>query len=139
MKYFRDEFSQGYHHPAASRSTRRVLPSSREEKAMTIDPKQPSTPGSRPGRLTIDGTARSRPKGTLIIRAAELIGIEIPRFCDHPLLDPVGACRSAWSPRSAGQPKPQPSCAMPVAEGMGAHPAPPRSPTRRRRGSWSSC
>ena len=33
------------------------------------------------------------PKGTLVIRAAELIGIEIPRFCDHPLLDPVGACR----------------------------------------------
>ena len=33
------------------------------------------------------------PKGTLVIRAAELIGIQIPRFCDHPLLDPVGACR----------------------------------------------
>ena len=33
------------------------------------------------------------PKGTLIIRAAEQIGVQIPRFCDHPLLDPVGACR----------------------------------------------
>ena len=33
------------------------------------------------------------PKGTLVIRAAEQIGVQIPRFCDHPLLDPVGACR----------------------------------------------
>ena len=33
------------------------------------------------------------PKGTLVIRAAEQVGIQIPRFCDHPLLDPVGACR----------------------------------------------
>ncbi|HEX7211879.1 MAG TPA: 2Fe-2S iron-sulfur cluster-binding protein, partial [Propionibacteriaceae bacterium] len=43
--------------------------------------------------LTIDDIDVSVPKGTLVIRAAELIGVEIPRFCDHPLLDPVGACR----------------------------------------------
>ncbi len=43
--------------------------------------------------LTIDGIDVSVPKGTLVIRAAETVGIEIPRFCDHPLLDPVGACR----------------------------------------------
>jgi NADH-quinone oxidoreductase subunit G len=43
--------------------------------------------------LTIDDVPISVPKGTLVIRAAELIGIQIPRFCDHPLLDPVGACR----------------------------------------------
>jgi NADH-quinone oxidoreductase subunit G len=43
--------------------------------------------------LTIDGVALSVPKGTLLIRAAEQIGIQIPRFCDHPLLEPVGACR----------------------------------------------
>ncbi|MDT7601076.1 MAG: NADH-quinone oxidoreductase subunit, partial [Pseudonocardiales bacterium] len=43
--------------------------------------------------LTIDGAEISVPKGTLVIRAAELMGIQIPRFCDHPLLDPVGACR----------------------------------------------
>lgn len=39
--------------------------------------------------LTIDGIEISVPKGTLVIRAAELLGIEIPRFCDHPLLDPM--------------------------------------------------
>jgi NADH-quinone oxidoreductase subunit G len=43
--------------------------------------------------VQIDGIAVSVPKGTLVIRAAELLGIEIPRFCDHPLLDPAGACR----------------------------------------------
>ncbi|MEX2275660.1 MAG: 2Fe-2S iron-sulfur cluster-binding protein, partial [Actinomycetota bacterium] len=38
--------------------------------------------------LTIDGKEVTVPKGTLIIRAAEQLGIEIPRFCDHPLLEP---------------------------------------------------
>jgi NADH-quinone oxidoreductase subunit G len=44
--------------------------------------------------LTIDGRQLTVPKGTLVIRAAEALGIEIPRFCDHPYLDPVGACRT---------------------------------------------
>ncbi|MEN0071193.1 MAG: 2Fe-2S iron-sulfur cluster-binding protein, partial [Propionicimonas sp.] len=43
--------------------------------------------------VTIDGIEVQVPKGTLAIRAAEMVGIAIPRFCDHPLLDPVGACR----------------------------------------------
>ena len=30
----------------------------------------------------------SVPKGTLVIRAAEQVGVQIPRFCDHPLLAP---------------------------------------------------
>jgi len=30
--------------------------------------------------LTIDGTEISVPKGTLVIRAAELIGVQIPKF-----------------------------------------------------------
>ena len=37
--------------------------------------------------LTIDDVEVSVPKGTLVIRAAELVGVDIPRFCDHPLLD----------------------------------------------------
>ncbi len=73
--------------------------------------------------LTIDGVAVSVPKGTLIIRAAEMIGTAIPRFCDHPLLDPVGACRQCMveipdAGNGRGFPKPQASCTMPVAEGM---------------------
>lgn len=43
--------------------------------------------------LTIDGQQITVPKGTLVIRAAEQLGVIVPRFCDHPLLDPIGACR----------------------------------------------
>ena len=43
--------------------------------------------------LTIDGVQVSVPRDTLVIRAAEQIGVQVPRFCDHPLLAPVGACR----------------------------------------------
>ncbi|GAA3714456.1 NADH-quinone oxidoreductase subunit G [Terrabacter ginsenosidimutans] len=76
--------------------------------------------------LTIDGVPVSVPKGTLVIRAAETVGIEIPRFCDHPLLDPVGACRQclvdvAMPDRDGNvrpMPKPQASCTMTVSEGM---------------------
>ncbi|MDP9416583.1 MAG: NADH-quinone oxidoreductase subunit G, partial [Actinomycetota bacterium] len=67
--------------------------------------------------LTIDGFQVSVPKGTLIIRAAELIGIQIPRFCDHPLLDPVGACRQCLVDVE-GQRKPLASCTATVSEGM---------------------
>ncbi|MGL4177142.1 MAG: NADH-quinone oxidoreductase subunit G [Dermatophilaceae bacterium] len=88
--------------------------------------------------LTIDGVEVSVPKGTLVIRAAEQVGIDIPRFCDHPGLDPVGACRQClvevWMPGppgpdgAPGEPrqmqgppgrmKPQASCTMAVAPGM---------------------
>ncbi|WP_131815643.1 NADH-quinone oxidoreductase subunit G, partial [Mycolicibacterium flavescens] len=61
--------------------------------------------------LTIDGVEVSVPKGTLVIRAAELIGIQIPRFCDHPLLDPVGACRQCLV-EVEGQRKPMASCTI---------------------------
>lgn len=67
--------------------------------------------------LTIDDTTVSVPAGTLLIRAAELIGIQIPRFCDHPLLAPVGACRQCLV-EVEGQRKPVASCTMAVAEGM---------------------
>ncbi|RDH73967.1 NADH-quinone oxidoreductase subunit G [Mycolicibacterium moriokaense] len=67
--------------------------------------------------LTIDDQEISVPKGTLVIRAAELIGIQIPRFCDHPLLDPVGACRQCLV-EVEGQRKPAASCTTAVADGM---------------------
>ena len=67
--------------------------------------------------LTIDGRELQVPQGTLIIRAAEMIGTQIPRFCDHPLLDPVGACRQCIV-EVEGQRKPVASCTTPVADGM---------------------
>ena len=73
--------------------------------------------------VTIDDVEVSVPKGTLVIRAAELIGVEVPRFCDHPLLDPVGACRQCLvEVPDAGNgrpfPKPQASCTLAVADNM---------------------
>lgn len=76
--------------------------------------------------VTIDGVEVEVPRGTLIIRAAEQAGIEIPRFCDHPLLKPAGACRQCLvdvaMPDREGNvrpmPKPQASCTMEVGPGM---------------------
>ena len=67
--------------------------------------------------VTIDGFEIKVPKGELIIRAAELLGIQIPRFCDHPLLDPIGACRQCLV-EVEGQRKPLASCITPCSEGM---------------------
>jgi NADH-quinone oxidoreductase subunit G len=67
--------------------------------------------------LTIDGAEISVPKGTLVIRAAELMGVQIPRFCDHPLLDPVGACRQCLV-EVDGQRKPMASCTTVATDDM---------------------
>ncbi|GAA1849775.1 NADH-quinone oxidoreductase subunit G [Myceligenerans crystallogenes] len=82
--------------------------------------------GPRLVSVTIDGIQTDVPEGTLIIRAAEQLGIEIPRFCDHPLLAPAGACRQCLvdvaMPDREGNvkpmPKPQASCTMTVTPGM---------------------
>ncbi len=67
--------------------------------------------------VTIDGFEIRVPKGTLVIRAAEMLGIQIPRFCDHPLLDPIGACRQCLV-EVEGQRKPMASCTTACTEGM---------------------
>jgi NADH-quinone oxidoreductase subunit G len=43
--------------------------------------------------LTIDGKQVTVPEGTLVADAAKMIGIDIPVFCHHPKLEPVGMCR----------------------------------------------
>ncbi|WP_369132898.1 NADH-quinone oxidoreductase subunit G [Modestobacter sp. I12A-02662] len=85
----------------------------------------PALPPGAPGphtppdavHCTIDGFPVAVPRGTLIIRAAEQIGVQIPRFCDHPLLDPIGACRQCIV-EVEGQRKPVASCTTPVAPDM---------------------
>jgi NADH-quinone oxidoreductase subunit G len=68
--------------------------------------------------LTIDGQQVSVPKGTLIVEAAKQVNIEIPVFCYHHKLNPVGACRLCLVEISPGPPRPQTGCTTPVAEGM---------------------
>ncbi|MDT9690598.1 NADH-quinone oxidoreductase subunit G [Streptomyces sp. P9(2023)] len=77
----------------------------------------PAVPPEDLVTLTIDGAEISVPKGTLVIRAAEQLGIEIPRFCDHPLLDPAGACRQCIV-EVEGQRKPMASCTITCTDGM---------------------
>ena len=43
--------------------------------------------------LTIDGVQVTVPEGTLIVNAAKKAGIDIPVFCYHPKMEPVGMCR----------------------------------------------
>ena len=43
--------------------------------------------------ITIDGHQLEVPRGTLVVEAARQIGVEIPVYCYHPKLKPVGACR----------------------------------------------
>src|SRR2546428_2361422 len=68
--------------------------------------------------LTIDGKKLTVPAGTLIVAAARTVGIEIPVFCSHHKLDPVGACRLCLVDFSPGPPRPQTACTTPVSEGM---------------------
>jgi NADH-quinone oxidoreductase subunit G len=101
----------------------------------TVAPPSGQTPATGPGtpadakpptpegyvRLTVDGVEVLAPRNELVIRTAERLGVAIPRFCDHPLLDPVGACRQCLVEVEMGgrpMPKPQASCTLTVAEGM---------------------
>src|SRR3954454_5850410 len=94
---------------------------------MTIAPDKPGTEVQETPvpeghvKLVIDGEEVIAPKGELLIRTAERLGTVIPRFCDHPLLAPAGACRQCLVEVEMGgrpMPKPQASCTMTVADGM---------------------
>src|SRR5438132_316042 len=81
---------------------------------MTVE----TTPGTV--TVTIDGFEIVVPKGTWIIRAAEMLGIAIPRFCEHPRPEPIGACRQCLVVVE-GQRKPLASCITACTEGMVVH------------------
>ncbi len=67
--------------------------------------------------LEIDGQAVEAPKGSMIIEAADRIGIDIPRFCYHHKLSIAANCRMCLVDVEKA-PKPLPACATPVADGM---------------------
>jgi len=89
--------------------------------------------------LKIDEKEVAVPEGTLIVNAAKMAGIDIPVFCYHPKLDPVGMCRMCLveigrpmidratnqpvleadgSPKIQFGPKLETACTTPVSEGM---------------------
>ena len=102
IQYFRDEYIaalQCRRLPIRPGRLDRLRGSRRLMTVTTPPPAGSSASSARPPaksdlvNLTVDGFEISVPKGTLVIRAAEFLGIQVPRFCEHPLLDPVGACR----------------------------------------------
>ncbi len=89
--------------------------------------------------LTIDDRPVNVPSGTLIVDAAKTVGINIPVFCYHPKMEPVGMCRMCLveigrpaidratgqpqlnedgSPKISFGPKLETACTTPVTDGM---------------------
>ncbi|MDN5848278.1 MAG: NADH-quinone oxidoreductase subunit NuoG [Nitrococcus sp.] len=67
--------------------------------------------------LVVDGRALQAPKGSMLIQATDLAGIDVPRFCYHRKLSIAANCRMCLVEVERA-PKPLPACATPVAEGM---------------------
>jgi NADH-quinone oxidoreductase subunit G len=70
--------------------------------------------------LTIDGREVTVEKGTTVLEAAKMMGIEIPTFCWHPKLTPVGACRMCYV-EIEKRPKLEVSCCTEALPGMVVH------------------
>ncbi len=89
--------------------------------------------------LTIDGKQTTVPEGMLVVDAAKTAGIDIPVFCYHPKMEPVGMCRMCLveigrpmidrntgkgildekgEPKLQFLPKLETACTNPVSEGM---------------------
>lgn len=71
--------------------------------------------------LTIDDIPVAVPPGTLVWAAAREIGIEIPIYCYHPKMPPLGACRMCFVEVEKMPKPPQTACTTPVSEGMIVH------------------
>src|SRR4030095_3743630 len=102
--------------PGGAAAAGAVRPPTRPRPAVgdsTVSPTEPAEAVT----LTIDGKEVTVPPGPLVILAAEQLRIEIPRFCDHPLLEPIGACRQCYV-EVEGQRKLFTSCTTTVAPGM---------------------
>ncbi len=70
-------------------------------------------------KLIIDNLEIEVPQGTKVIEAAEALGIIIPRFCYHPALGSLGACRMCAVKFLQGPVKGvEMSCMVEAGEGM---------------------
>jgi NADH-quinone oxidoreductase subunit G len=68
-------------------------------------------------KITVNGREYVVPKGMNLVDAAKSVGIEIPIFCYHPKMKPVGACRMCLVEIEKA-PKLQTACTTVVADGM---------------------
>jgi len=81
--------------------------------------------------LTIDGQSITVPKGTNVLEAAKLLGIDISAFCYHPGLPVVAQCRQCLVSVEKS-PKLQPSCQQIAGDGMVVHTTDPQSTLARK-------
>ena len=72
-------------------------------------------------KVTVDGIEVEVPAGSTVLQAAELAGVEVPRFCYHERLSIAGNCRMCLVEVEKAPPKPIASCAYPIADGMVVH------------------
>ncbi len=70
-------------------------------------------------RLTIDGATAQVPEGTTVLEAARKLGVDIPTLCNHPKLEPHGACRMCMvDVERNGRKRTVASCAYPAQDGL---------------------
>lgn len=76
--------------------------------------------------ITINDIPLQVPKGEMVVESVKRLGLEIPIFCYHPRLKPVGMCRMCLvecafkMPDGSVRkmPKPQAGCTLPASEGL---------------------
>ncbi|MGH2448775.1 MAG: 2Fe-2S iron-sulfur cluster-binding protein, partial [Chloroflexota bacterium] len=68
--------------------------------------------------ITVDGEQLTVPKDTLLWEACKAHGIDIPIFCYHTKLGPVGACRTCLVEVEGMTKGPITACSTPVTDGM---------------------
>jgi NADH-quinone oxidoreductase subunit G len=77
--------------------------------------------------IVVNGIDLVVPKGELVVEAVKRLGLEIPIFCYHPRMKPVGMCRMCLvetgmkNPQDGTirmMPKPAAACTLPVSEGL---------------------
>lgn len=79
--------------------------------------------------ISINEVELEVPKGELIVESVKRLGLEIPIFCYHPRMKPVGMCRMCIVEVGFKQPdgtvrkmpKPQAACTLPASEGMAVY------------------
>jgi NADH-quinone oxidoreductase subunit G len=77
-------------------------------------------------RITVNEIDLDVPKGEMIVESVKRLGLEIPIFCYHKRLKPVGMCRMCLVEVGFRQddgsvrkmPKPQAACTLPASEKM---------------------
>lgn len=70
--------------------------------------------------LTVDGNTVEVPEGSMVMHAAQKVGLYVPHFCYHKKLSIAANCRMCLVEVEKA-PKALPACATPVTNGMVVH------------------